>query len=103
VIDIICRHCYDALMMKRVKTILGYAVATAFCGFIVFAVSHVVFETDYAEGEKYTSLVDKLACMVLGVVFFSLVFAFMIVYNRYKLYKSFYDSMLKRIERFRIL
>ncbi|MHC4498711.1 MAG: hypothetical protein ACYS21_06305 [Planctomycetota bacterium] len=90
-------------MMKRVKTILGYAVATAFCGFLAFAVSYIIFESDYAGGEKYISSVDKSACMVLGVVFFSLVFAFMVVYNRYKLYKSFYDSVLKRIEKFRIL
>ena len=90
-------------MIKRVKTIFGYAAATAFCGFLTFVVSYFMCRTDYAEGAKYFSLVDKIAYTMLAVLFFSLILAFLAVYNRYKLYKSFYDSMLRRIEKFRLL
>jgi hypothetical protein len=90
-------------MMKRVRTILGYAIATAFCGFLALVVSHLICESDCAEGGEYVPLVDKITYVMLGILFFCSVFAFTVVYNRYKLYKSFYDSMLRRIEKLKIL
>jgi hypothetical protein len=89
--------------MKRVQTIFGYAGVTAFCGFLAFVVLHFIFGDDYAGGVKYVSSANKITCAALGAIFFCLIFAFAVVYNRYKLYKAFYESMTRRIEKFRVL
>jgi hypothetical protein len=89
--------------MKRVRTIVGYAFVTAFCGFVALAVSPLVFQADYARAGSYIRFADKVMCAVVGVVIFSLLLVSMVVYDRYRLYKSFYDSMLRRIERHKIL
>ncbi|MHC4619139.1 MAG: hypothetical protein ACYTEQ_15455 [Planctomycetota bacterium] len=90
-------------MMKRVQTIFGYAAVTAFCGFLAFVVLDFVFGNDYAGRVKYVCPADKITCAMLGAIFFCLIFAFVIVYKRYKLYKAFYDSMTRRIEKFKVL
>ena len=90
-------------IMKRVMTILGYAFVTTLCGFVILAVSAFIFQTDQHPVASNVSVTDRIVCAGLGVVVFSLVLVCMAVYDRYKLYKSFYYSMLWRIERVRIL
>jgi len=90
-------------IMKRVMTILGYAFVTTLCGFIVLAVSASIFQTDRCPAGSSVPVADRIVCAGLGVVIFSLVLVCMAVYDRYKLYKSFYYSMLRRIERLRML
>jgi hypothetical protein len=89
--------------MKRVRTIVGYAFVTAFCGFVALAVSPLIFQIDCAQAGSYICFADKVMCAVVGVAIFSLLLVSMVVYDRYRLYKSFYDSMLRRIERFKML
>ncbi|HUT29028.1 MAG TPA: hypothetical protein VMX13_04470 [Sedimentisphaerales bacterium] len=88
--------------MKRVTTILAYAFVTTLCGCAALLASHLVFQTN-CDAAGYISFSDKIMCAALAVVICSLVLAFIFLYDRYKLYKSFYHSMVRRIERFRIL
>jgi hypothetical protein len=88
--------------MKRVTTILAYAFVTTLCGCAALLASHLIFQTDRGAA-GYISFADKIMYAALALVTCSLVLAFVLLYDRYKLYKSFYYSMVRRIEKFKIL
>jgi hypothetical protein len=89
--------------MNRAKTILGYAFVTTFCGCLALVASQFIFQTDYRQAGSCITFADKIICAAAAVTLFSLVLAFTALYDRYKLYKSFYHSMVRRIEKIKIL
>jgi hypothetical protein len=89
--------------MNRAKTILGYAFVTTFCGCLALVASHFIFQTDYRQPGTCITFADKIICAVAALVIFSLVLVFMALYDRYKLYKSFYHNMVRRIEKIKMI
>ena len=88
--------------MKRVTTILAYAFVTTLCGCAALFASHLVFATD-CDATGYISFADKIMYAALALVICSLALTFIFLYDRYKLYRSFYHSMVRRIEKLKIL